>query len=178
VHPQLAQPSATAPVSRPASILARGALAVALSVLAASALGCATQVRDAQQLVTLTPPAPAMAGTYDFELLSPIVGRGCVERGSGAFVSATVLGVRLESGLIGQSQAAAVFDAMSKVSGVDAILVTRMLTEGDISAKLCTTVHGRAVRLTKGPTITLTTPAAPATKGEEPPRSALPGLGK
>jgi hypothetical protein len=115
-----------------------------------------------------------MAGTYDFELLGNVVGNGCAEAGSDLSLSAAVLGVHLGSGLVGQAEAAAVFDALSKLQGADTVVITRTLTDGDTSSRVCATIYGRAVRLTKGPTIAPAMPST-ATKAEEP-KTGLPSL--
>lgn len=142
-----------------------------------AAIGCGGTTQHAQQWVHPTPPTPAMAGTYDFDLLDAVTGTACVESDGHTSYAAALAGARLDgSGLVAQAQAAAVYDALARVKGADVLLVSRSLSQGDPQGRVCATVFGRAIRLKKGPTIT---PAAPvqAAPAEEP-KGGIPLLGK
>jgi hypothetical protein len=67
-----------------------------------------------------------------------------------------------------------VFDALAKVKDAETLIVTRSVTMGDSLKKLCTTVHGRAVRLKKGPTIVPPTAMLPAPHAGSTPAPAAP----
>lgn len=147
----------------------------ALMVSACALAGCHATVKDSRVYADMAPSsAPKMAGTYDFDLLDAVEGKGCVTAHDttqyGVAVAGTALGVGM--GLVPRAEAAAVFDALSKVKGADLVYVTRSKTEGDVMTGVCTTVYGRAVRLKKGPTILgkgeLEAPAAPAASAAEP----------
>jgi len=59
-----------------------------------------------------------------------------------------------------QAIAAAAYEAISRLSGADTILITRVVAEGQGSGRVCATVHGRGVRIIK--------------EGEEPEEAAEP----
>jgi hypothetical protein len=138
-------------------------------------LGCGGPARDSKQLVNVMPAPPVMAGTYDFDLLDSVVGTGCAVVGGASF-TATVAGNHVGvSGLVGQAEAAAIYDALAKVKDADLLFVSRTTSDGDGSSKVCSTVFGRAIRLKKGPTLA---PQGAALTTPEAPKGIVPLLGK
>ena len=136
--------------------------AVVMTVLLA---GCGGRVEGGRQYLNTMPVVPPQfAGTLDFDLLDTVVGKGCAELEGTTTYSVMMVGSRVGSGsgLIEQSEAAAVVDALSKIKDAETMLVTRSISEGDTTKKVCTTVFGRAIRLKKGPTMTPATSPAPA----------------
>lgn len=139
------------------------------------AAGCAANnVRQ----INMTPSAPGVSGTYDFDILADTTGNGC---------SVSILGFRpvnysaagspVVSGDTGkaidpisrmlapsdevtEANSAAAYDALTKVPGSDVLLVTRTKTNGFkvplIFARYCSDLSGKAIRLKKGPTIVST----------------------
>ena len=105
---------------------------------------------------------PGFAGAYDFDLLAPVWGQGCATNRDSTTYWAAVEGADLahKNPLVMSAEAAAVFDALSKVKDADTILLTRMTAEAPNSGKVCVTVWGRAVRLKKA--------GAPATPASGP----------
>lgn len=142
------------------------------------ALGCAAPAKDTKVLVNVTPSVPpAFSGTYDFDLLEPVVGSACVTRSDSteyavAIVGASPLGTG--GGLRGKAEAAAMIDALARVPGADSILVTRTAMEGDLEISICARVWGRAVRLKKGPTIGTAPASDPGAKTVQPSPSPAP----
>jgi len=166
----------------------------AVFVLAA---GCAPVVaggpveRGTATYVNMLPPSgPAFSGTYDFDLLQPVVGEACVGWNDNAnyWAFSTSGGVGEGFGLKPKAEAAAVFNALSQVSEADLIVVTRASFEMKAGGQMCATIYGRAARLKKGgepeapasaaPTYSAPAAGAAAPKPSSPPAaSAAPATG-
>jgi hypothetical protein len=120
-------------------------------------LGCAArpEVNGSALVVNMQPAPPQFAGAYDFDLLAPVRGEACVTRSSdGAEASIYWLrGAGLDKlapdALTAHAIGAAAFDAMKSAADADTLVVTRVLAEGHGPDKVCATVFGRPVRLTK-----------------------------
>jgi hypothetical protein len=100
---------------------------------------------------------PRFVGSYDFDLLAPVRGKGCLKRTSPT-ASTTIVywmgtlpfgGAPPKDSLTLGAIAAASTDAIDKIAGADTILVTRVITEGQSPDEVCAYVYGRAVRLKK-----------------------------
>jgi hypothetical protein len=119
--------------------------------------GCATkpEVSGGALVVNMQPAPPQFVGAYDFDLLSPVRGEACATRSSdGAEASIYWLrGAGLDKlapdALTAHAIGAAAFDAMKSAADADTLIVTRVLAEGHGPDKVCATVFGRPVRLTK-----------------------------
>lgn len=120
-------------------------------------LGCAArpEVNGSALVVNMQPAPPAFVGAYDFDLLAPVHGKACVSR-SGDGTEASVYWLRgagldklAPDGLTAHAIGAAAFDAMKSTADADTLVVTRVLAEGHGPDKVCATVFGRPVRLTK-----------------------------
>ncbi len=119
--------------------------------------------------------APAVVGTYDFDMLGEAQGAACAEwgprgpegfrmiyvNGRPASYSAAVAGATFESAdpRIQQAEAAAVFTALGRLSGADLMFVTRSIVQSESAERVCATVWGQVVRLKKGPTLVPSPPA-------------------
>jgi len=120
-------------------------------------LGCAArpEVNGSALVVNMQPPAPRLLGAYDFDLLDAVQGRSCATRArDGAEASVYwFTGAGLEklapNALTAHAIGAAAFDAVKNTPEADSIVVTRVIAEGHGPDKVCATVFGRAVRLTK-----------------------------
>ena len=127
-------------------------LAVSLGLV-----GCATkpEVNGSALVVNMQPARPQFVGAYDFDLLAPVHGKACVTRSSDG-VEASMYWLRgadldklAPDALTAHAIGAAVFDAMKSTADADTLVVTRVLAEGHGPDKVCATVFGRPVRLTK-----------------------------
>lgn len=135
-----------------------------LSLVASLASGCATErvpyvappeVNGAAMLIDLSPSnRPAMVGALDFELLAAGVGKACVDRGSSKqyWIGMTELAKLTGDSLTRQAIAAATTDALGRLDDIDAILLTRVVTESKGPDRICATIVGRGVHLTKAVT--------------------------
>lgn len=92
-----------------------------------------------------------MVGGYDFDLLDDVAGKACAVTGATTtyWVGIGDLGKVSPDLLTRQAIAAAALDSIAHVTGADTLLITRVVTEGKGPNKVCATVVGRAVRLTK-----------------------------
>lgn len=139
-------------------------IAVLASLLLGAFCGCSAPLRDAKMLVRTTPAnAPQMLGTYDFDLLEVVTAKACVEPNDRTIYRTVILGVdtKTDDGThMARAEGAAIFEAIGKVQGADALLVTRIRTEAETpdflgqNGRACSTVWGRGVRLKKGPLLT------------------------
>jgi hypothetical protein len=119
--------------------------------------GCAAkpEVNGSALVVNMQPAPPQFTGAYDFDLLAPVRGESCATRSSdGAEASIYWLrGAGLDKlapdALTAHAIGAAAFDAMKHAADADTLVVTRVLAEGHGSDRVCATVFGRPVRLTK-----------------------------
>lgn len=141
------------------------------SILVAIVLaGCATkpEMSGSAMPLNMTPIPPRFAGAYDFRLLGTVHGESCVSREN---MEVSVYWVALNdlekmSGdqLTRRAIAAASFQAIKGLDTIDALVVTRVVAEGHGPDKVCATVWGRAVQLTKyeGPAAAVENATAPA----------------
>ena len=106
---------------------------------------------------------PALVGTLDFELLAGGKAKACADRGSASsfWVGMADLEKISRDPLTRQAIAAALTDAITRLDDVDAILLTSVVTEAKGPDRVCATVAGRGIRLTKAPTA-----ASPAASGQ------------
>lgn len=119
--------------------------------------GCATkpEVNGSALVLNMLPAPPQFVGAYDFDLLAPVRGQSCATRSSGGAEASIywLRGVGLDrlapDALTAHAIGAAAFDAMKSAEDADTLLVTRVLVEGHGPDKVCATVFGRPVRLTK-----------------------------
>ena len=128
-----------------------------LSVLAAA--GCSTyrEVSGSSLVLDMNPRAPHFEGSYDFDLLASVAGKSCVSRSNTSstyWVGMVNLKAMAKDDLTREAIAAAAYDAISRLSDADSIVVTRVVTEGKGIQRVCATVYGRGVRLKKGRRIT------------------------
>ena len=97
--------------------------------------------------------APSLSGDYDFELLEQVQGTRCLRRNELSVERYWLMFSGLENTasdpLTKQVIAAAAYDAMSHLEDADTIVVTRVVAKGTGPDKVCATVYGRGVRLTK-----------------------------
>ena len=110
---------------------------------------------------------PPMVGAFDFKLLGGGVGKACVVRGTTTqayWVGMDELAKLDSDRLTQQAIAAAAHDAISRLEDADSIVITRVVTEGKGSDKVCASIYGRGVQLTKAaePTPTVQ-PGTPST---------------
>lgn len=120
-------------------------------------VGCASkpEVNGGALVVNMQPAPPQFVGAYDFDLLAPVRGEACATRSrDGAEASIYWLrGAGLDKlapdALTAHAIGAAAFDAMRTAAEADTLVVTRVLAEGHGPDKVCATVFGRPVRLTK-----------------------------
>ena len=127
-------------------------VALSLALLAAACIpqggGLGTRT-----LVNMMPAAPPGFTTgYDFDLLDPVEGKGCIGGKPGEVVYWTsVAGVgpspRNMSTQMDAAESAAVFDALEKSIGADGFILTRARYETSGVNGICATVWGRGVRL-------------------------------
>lgn len=95
---------------------------------------------------------PDIAGRFGFELIEGVgVGKACVDRASTTeyWLGWSDLTKLKVDWLTRQAIAAAAFDALSRLEDADTIVVTRVLVEGKGSPRVCASVYGRALKLTK-----------------------------
>ena len=94
---------------------------------------------------------PALVGALDFDLLAAGTGSACVQRNSGKsfWVSFPAVAELEVDELTRDAIAAAVMDAVSRLEDVDGILLTRIVTEGRGTDRVCAKIVGRGVRLKK-----------------------------
>lgn len=97
--------------------------------------------------------SPSLAGSYDFELLDQVQGTRCLRRNELDVTQYWSMMSGMEKlsddRLTQQTVAAAAHDALSHLEDADTIVVTRVIATGSGSNKVCATVYGRGVRLTK-----------------------------
>lgn len=102
-------------------------------------------------LLNVQPSPPSFSGTYDFDLLGPVVGKGCVRRDNedrDFWVALPGLDRAAHDGPTNNAIAAAAFDAVTSLKEADTILVLRVVNEGT-GTKACATVYGRGVKIRK-----------------------------
>lgn len=110
------------------------------------------QVNGSGLLLDLSPAnRPALLGSLDFDLLPSGSGKACVDRGTSTryWVGMADVAKLSSDPLTQQAIAAAVMDAVARLDDTDAILMTRVVTESKGSDRICATVVGRGIRLTK-----------------------------
>jgi hypothetical protein len=141
--------------------LQRSTAMVILHVTLVMSDGCATEpvqrmttpeVNGGGMLIDLAPAnRPRMVGALDFELLAGGVGKACVDRGSVKqyWVGMADLAKLSSDELTRQAIAAAAADALGRLDDTDSILLTRVVTESKGPDRICATIVGRGVRLTK-----------------------------
>jgi hypothetical protein len=175
-------------------------LASALGAVLVGTVGCAVgppsapSTYAARSLVNMGPgSAPAVSGTYDFDLLGEAQGTACAEwgqRNAGGFFTVMVNGrpanyavalagatLASDDVRVNQAEAAAVFDALSKLKGSDVFFATRSVVQSETPERICATVWGQVARLKKGPTIAPggdASPHAQAMLGPSPASTAAP----
>jgi hypothetical protein len=128
----------------------RGSLLMVLALA-----GCATkpEMSGSAMPLNMTPLRPTFAGAYDFRLLGTVHGESCVTREnmeiSVYWVALNDLEKMSGDQLTRRAIAAASFQAIKGLDTIDALVVTRVVAEGHGPDKVCATVWGRAVQLTK-----------------------------
>jgi hypothetical protein len=92
-----------------------------------------------------------LEGAYDFELLDEIGGKACAEEGDRMqyWIGLNDLDGLAHDPLTKQAIAAAALDAIGRLDDADTILITRVVADGKNGVRVCASVIGRAVRLTK-----------------------------
>lgn len=122
--------------------------------------GCANkpEVSGSALVLSMQPGPPQFVGAYDFDLLAPVHGDACATRASDG-TEASIYWLRgagldklAPDALTAHAIGAAAFDAMKSAADADTLVVTRVLAEGHGPGKVCATVFGRPVRLTKAGT--------------------------
>jgi hypothetical protein len=130
-------------------------IGVAMGVLGFTACASKPEISGGALLLNMQPPPPRMAGAYDFELLDAVRGQSCVTRSADGRESSVYwfFGVPLTrlapDALTSRAIGAAAFDAMKRTPAADSIVITRVISDGHGPDKVCATVFGRGVRLTK-----------------------------
>jgi hypothetical protein len=129
-------------------------------MLCTAACAPATSRYTGAELLNVTPQPPAFTGSYDFDLLDAIGGKACVLRGASViyWVGTDDLGKLSGDATTRQAIAAAAHDAISHLEDVDTIVITRVVADSQSDGRVCATVYGRGVRLTK---------ASSASRGKE-----------
>ena len=96
---------------------------------------------------------PPIYGGYGFELLDEVSGKTCVTSAMRSTIrywfGMPDLTKLTSDRLTQQAIASAAHDAISRLEDADTIVITRFVTESQGPDKICATVFGRAVRLTK-----------------------------
>lgn len=151
-------------------------LVTMLGTIVLATAGCAVRPPEApatyagRSLVNMGPgSSPIVSGTYDFDLLGEAQGAACAEwgqrnaagfftvlvNGRAANYSVALAGATLASDdvRVNQAEAAAAFDALSKLKGADMLFITRSIVQSENPDRVCATVWGQVARLKKGPTI-------------------------
>ncbi len=138
----------------------------ALILLGLTACGpTGMEVSGSSQLLNLTPAPPTFVGGFDFELFGQVEGKSCADRKnteSTYWVGVTDLAKVSSDPLTRRAIAAAAFDAISHLDA-DSLVLTRVVAEGHGPDRVCATVFGRAVRLTKAPIVRAAPVPPPAT---------------
>ncbi|HET9626341.1 MAG TPA: hypothetical protein VFP84_33500 [Kofleriaceae bacterium] len=116
--------------------------------------GCGAEISGGALPINMQPERPRFVTGYDFDLLDDVRGQACAVKSYGAtktttwFVGANLehlAGDSLTSAAIGE----AALDAIKDHPEADSLLVTRVMTTGHGSEKVCATVVGRMVRIKK-----------------------------
>jgi hypothetical protein len=108
--------------------------------------------RSGVLMLDLTPNTiPTIEGSFGFDLLGKISATGCASRASDVsfWVAGPEIGKMTPDALSRQAIAAAIHDAVGSLDNADTMIVTHAVTEGKGPDKVCATVYGRAIRLTK-----------------------------
>jgi hypothetical protein len=96
----------------------------------------------------------ALVGTFDFDITGDAEGHGCYDPRSRGFKYGSIPGTEKQANAaVSGAQAAALYDALTKSGGADTILVTWTKVDVQADGSACAEVHGKAVRLRKGPTV-------------------------
>lgn len=103
--------------------------------------------------LSMSPPPPQFATSFDFDLTSTLHGEKCVARGEldrQLYWTAiqnieTFSNDRLTRGAI----AAAAYEAVTQLEGIDSFIVTRVIATGHGPGMVCAKVFGRGLRLKK-----------------------------
>jgi hypothetical protein len=122
-----------------------------------SLVGCATkpEVNGSALVLNMQPAPPQFVGAYDFDLRAPVRGEACVTRSNDGgeasiyWLRGAGLDKLAPDALTAHAIGAAAFDAMKRATDADTLVVTRVLAEGHGPDKVCVTVFGRPIRLTK-----------------------------
>ena len=142
-------------------MLTRVALFLLLSILAAcptpppqkpEAPPAPPERSGSSLVLDLTPNTiPPLEGAFGFDLLGKVSATACATRSSDVsfWVASEALAKLGPDSLTHQAIAAAMLDAVASLDSADTMIVTRAVTEGKGADKVCATVHGRAIRLTK-----------------------------
>ena len=96
-----------------------------------------------------------LVGSFDFDVVGDVSGAGCFDPQSRGMQLGIVPGAGLGNGASFAStraQGAAVYDALTKAKDADTILVTWTKIETTPDGNTCAEVHGKAIKLKKGPT--------------------------
>jgi hypothetical protein len=121
-------------------------------IVLVTAIGCShPDLHGSGLLVNVQPNAPSFSASYDFDLLEPVVGKGCANRygvEKAYWMAIAGLDKTSRDATTNRAIGAAAFAAIKDLADADTILLTKLVTE-ESQARVCTTVYGRAVRVRK-----------------------------
>ena len=103
-------------------------------------------------LINMSPSGPLhFDGAYDFDLLDEVSGKACAEESDRQryWIGMNELDGLARDPVTRQAIAAAALDAIGRLDGADTILLTRVVADGKNGVRVCATVFGRGVRITK-----------------------------
>lgn len=103
-------------------------------------------------LINMAPSGPLrFDGAYDFDLLDEVSGKACAEESDRQryWIGMNDLDGLARDPVTRQAIAAAALDAIGRLDGADTILLTRVVADGKNGVRVCATVFGRGVRITK-----------------------------
>jgi hypothetical protein len=110
-------------------------------------------IRSGSSLLLKVPVSGGLKlnGAYDFELLDEVAGKACAEDGDRIqyWIGLNDLEGLAHDRVTKQAIAAAALDAIGRLADADTILITRVVADGKNGVRVCASVYGRAVRLTK-----------------------------
>lgn len=114
--------------------------------------GCMSpSVSGSGLLLNVQPTPPSFSSSYDFDLLEPVVGRGCAQRGADQNTYWTAIpgfDAKAYDAVTNRAIGAAAYNAVSAVRGADTLLLMRVVAEGE-GDRVCARVYGRGVRVRK-----------------------------
>jgi hypothetical protein len=103
--------------------------------------------------LNMTPLPPMFAAYFDFDVLATLRGEDCVKRSdmeNRLYWTATYNTDRFSDDKLTRAAiAAASYDAVSNLEGVDSFIVTRVIATARDEDTVCAKVYGRGLRLKK-----------------------------